>query len=259
MLLSTSDAGFLIPAHIWTPWFSLFGSKSGFDSIEACFEDLAGEIFACRRNSAKNGGSRPLSWRSKTASDANSARRNGIRFLHTRVSLSYSSRHDIEESPSPDGCRSCRTEEVLMIFTRPTIRREKQMTDPKRIETVALENGLELELYDESRRMAGDRWLVCIAARVAVDVKRVAEDLSLLGIDPEMALRRLGSAAVYEHRVERRFVDEKERGAVLTSEKDALLKTIARYIAKRSFATRLVLKQYREAEEKAKWYSEDTA
>lgn len=36
----------MIPAHAWTPWFSVFGSKSGFDSLEECFEELTPEIFA---------------------------------------------------------------------------------------------------------------------------------------------------------------------------------------------------------------------
>jgi DNA helicase-2/ATP-dependent DNA helicase PcrA len=46
MSLEASAETFCIPAHIWTPWFSVLGSKSGFNSIEECFGDLTPHIFA---------------------------------------------------------------------------------------------------------------------------------------------------------------------------------------------------------------------
>ncbi len=46
IVLEADERAFFIPAHIWTPWFSLFGSKSGFDTIEECFDDLTPHIHA---------------------------------------------------------------------------------------------------------------------------------------------------------------------------------------------------------------------
>ena len=44
--LSAGPGCFLVPAHVWTPWFAVLGSKSGFDAIRDCYADLADHIFA---------------------------------------------------------------------------------------------------------------------------------------------------------------------------------------------------------------------
>ncbi len=46
LVLDVAPDALLIPAHAWTPWFSLFGSKSGFDSLEECFEEESANIYA---------------------------------------------------------------------------------------------------------------------------------------------------------------------------------------------------------------------
>jgi|TARA_Y100000310_G_scaffold160667_1_gene160431 uncharacterized protein (TIGR00375 family) len=46
MMKSVSDDIEIIPAHAWTPWYGIFGSMSGFDSVEECFKDQAKHIHA---------------------------------------------------------------------------------------------------------------------------------------------------------------------------------------------------------------------
>lgn len=46
MVMDTCEYGMVIPAHIWTPHFSVFGQKSGFDSLRECFEDMTPFIHA---------------------------------------------------------------------------------------------------------------------------------------------------------------------------------------------------------------------
>ncbi len=60
IVLETDPGCHLIPAHIWTPWFSLLGSKSGFDSVEECFADLTPHIFALETGLSSDP---PMNWR----------------------------------------------------------------------------------------------------------------------------------------------------------------------------------------------------
>ena len=46
MMLDVCPEGILVPAHIWTPHFSVLGAKSGFDSVEECFEELTPYVHA---------------------------------------------------------------------------------------------------------------------------------------------------------------------------------------------------------------------
>ena len=60
IILEIDPQCYLIPAHIWTPWFSMLGSKSGYDSLEECFEDLSDHIFAVETGLSSDP---PMNWR----------------------------------------------------------------------------------------------------------------------------------------------------------------------------------------------------
>ena len=60
ILFGISKEIVVVPGHIWTPWFSLFGSKSGFDAIEECFEEYSKDIFALETGLSSDPG---MNWR----------------------------------------------------------------------------------------------------------------------------------------------------------------------------------------------------
>jgi DNA helicase II / ATP-dependent DNA helicase PcrA len=57
--LSAGPGCYLVPAHIWTPWFAVLGSKSGFDSITDCYLDLAEHVFAVETGLSSDP---PMNW-----------------------------------------------------------------------------------------------------------------------------------------------------------------------------------------------------
>jgi len=59
-VLNISRDCLIVPAHAWTPWFSIFGSRSGFDSIEECFEEYSKNIYAIETGLSSDP---PMNWR----------------------------------------------------------------------------------------------------------------------------------------------------------------------------------------------------
>ncbi len=54
IVLNVNKECLVVPAHAWTPWFSIFGSKSGFDSLEECFDDYTKYIYAIETGLSSN-------------------------------------------------------------------------------------------------------------------------------------------------------------------------------------------------------------
>jgi len=96
LTLEADSSALYIPAHIWTPWFGMFGSKSGFDSIEEAFEELAPEIKAIETGLSSDPS---MNWRVKNLdglaitshSDAHSPRKLGREATVIKSELSYDS------------------------------------------------------------------------------------------------------------------------------------------------------------------------
>jgi len=60
IVFNINEKAIIIPSHAWTPWFSIFGSKSGFDSIEECFGEYTKYIYAIETGLSSDP---PMNWR----------------------------------------------------------------------------------------------------------------------------------------------------------------------------------------------------
>jgi DNA helicase-2/ATP-dependent DNA helicase PcrA len=60
IVLDAGEHAYLVPAHVWTPWFAVLGSKSGFDEVADCYGDLAGHVFAIETGLSSDP---PMNWR----------------------------------------------------------------------------------------------------------------------------------------------------------------------------------------------------
>ena len=125
------------------------------------------------------------------------------------------------------------------------------------LEKTTLPNGLILEIWDTSRLMAGDRWLVSLLAKVEVTV--LPEYFSTLD-DGEQAYQDLvathGNSLVFSQEKVRPFVDEKEIQDVLTRLCQRIKDNLIAYLGNPKFASLYVLKKYGDLRDRQDWAAE---
>ncbi len=121
----------------------------------------------------------------------------------------------------------------------------------KPVETIKLNNGIVVEVWDHSRVLAGDRWLVSLEARA--DIPLDMDYLSDLE-HKEKALQALkkayGDRIPYRYRQEKHFVDQRERHKVFQEFLDLLKSNVLPYLSHKEFASKLVLAKVRELKRK---------
>lgn len=106
IVLESDPLSFLVPAHIWTPWFSVLGSKGGFDAIDDCFDELTEQIFAVETGLSSDP---PMNWRLSqldrfvmmSNSDAHSAQKLGRESTIFDTELSYPAMYHAMKDNTP--------------------------------------------------------------------------------------------------------------------------------------------------------------
>ncbi len=131
------------------------------------------------------------------------------------------------------------------------------MNSPRLLDRYLLDNGLTLELWDHSRPVAGDRWFMSLAARIAIPVRPET-------LPPELTAHAaqvvgvLGEEIIFSQRQERNFIAASEAPAVLEDMQDRILAMAPGYFGHVDFAARFIRKKFAEHQALRQWQSLDT-
>ena len=129
----------------------------------------------------------------------------------------------------------------------------------KLVKTIVLENGLILEIYDHSRKIAADRWLVKMVSKVDIPIDyliRNAGGSSQLNLNID-ELRNFFNACIrYEQKRERNFINETEKDTVFDDLLTSFLKSSQAYLSHPDFPVRYAVREYLKLKQRSSWYPE---
>ena len=115
------------------------------------------------------------------------------------------------------------------------------------IDKIELKNGVTLELYDRSKPVAGDRWLVAFVARIDVAVSpEYFEGRQPAEFPFEDIRAAVGEEVTYRNEKTRNFIAEAEKDRVFRGLKERFLGASLGYLSSPDFPRKLILRQYHE-------------
>jgi ubiquinone biosynthesis protein Coq4 len=117
----------------------------------------------------------------------------------------------------------------------------------KLIKTLDLENGLQLNVYDASRKLVGDRWLVSMIVRMDVPVMEALKKHSSESTENIDEIKdMLGDSVMFEKKREKIFIDKAKKETAFKELCDMFLNSSLNYLSKKVFPKQFILKTYKE-------------
>lgn len=120
-----------------------------------------------------------------------------------------------------------------------------------------LGNGLFLEIYDQSRKISGDRWLVEMAAKIDIPIDRLHLGD---GLNKKVSLNSLKETfdnfVRYEQKRERNFIGDQQKDTVFNDLVTSFLTSTREYLSHPHFAARYAMREHLRRQQRKTWYQE---
>jgi hypothetical protein len=110
------------------------------------------------------------------------------------------------------------------------------------LQSIALKNHLLLKIFDTSKKIAGDRWLVSIIATVDIPLSTIKNMIPKSQFAEFQEL--LGDSVSFSKKTERNFIDEKEKDAMVHELVDSFLQSALEYLSREQFPEKLLMRQF---------------
>ncbi len=126
------------------------------------------------------------------------------------------------------------------------------------LESYELPNGLSADVYDYSRRVAGDRWLVGLTIRIEIGVSEADFDEFEDGKELYEKFRKEhGDSVIFELKKERNFIDQREKDEIFAGLLTSIKQNVLKYMGHQKLAQNFKKKKLEEFRERQKWWREE--